>query len=63
MPARVEIVYGDPLEETLRYASSWRADLIVLGSHRFSRRRAGRGWGTLSYKVMLLSPIPVLLVK
>jgi nucleotide-binding universal stress UspA family protein len=59
----VEIVYGDPLEETLRYASSSRADLLVMGSHRFSRSSPGRGWGTLSYRVGLLSRAPVLLVK
>jgi nucleotide-binding universal stress UspA family protein len=60
---RVEIVYGDPLEETLRYASSSRADLLVMGSHRFSRSSPGRGWGTLSYRIGLLSRAPVLLVK
>ena len=60
---RVVIVYGDPLEETLRYASSSRADLLVMGSHRFSRSSPGRGWGTLSYRVGLISRIPVLLVK
>ena len=59
----VEIVYGDPLQETLRYASSMRADLLVMGSHRFSRSSPGRGWGTLSYRVGLLSRAPVLLVK
>jgi nucleotide-binding universal stress UspA family protein len=60
---RVVIVYGDPLEETLRFASSSRADLIVMGSHRFSRARVGHNWGTLSYKVGLLAKSPVLLVK
>ncbi len=61
---RVVIVYGDPLQETLRFASGdGVADLIVMGSHRFSPRRAGHGWGTLSYKVGLLSACPVLLVK
>jgi nucleotide-binding universal stress UspA family protein len=60
---RVAIVYGDPLEETLRYAGAFRADLIVMGSHRFSRSSPGRGWGTLSYKIGLLSSKPVLLIK
>jgi nucleotide-binding universal stress UspA family protein len=60
---KVAIVYGDPLEETLRYAAASRADLIVMGSHRFSRSSPGRGWGTLSYKIGLLSSKPVLLIK
>ena len=60
---RVAIMYGDPLEETLRFAASSRADLIVMGSHRFSRSSPGRGWGTLSYKIGLLSSKPVLLIK
>jgi nucleotide-binding universal stress UspA family protein len=63
VPVRVVIVYGNRLREVLRLASELRCDLIVMASHRIVRNRAGEGWGTLSYKVGLLSACPVLLVK
>jgi nucleotide-binding universal stress UspA family protein len=63
IPVKVVIVYGNRLREILRFAGESRSDLIVMASHRFVRNQAGRGWGTLSYEVGLLSPCPVLLVK
>ena len=63
VPVKVAIVYGNRLREILRFASESRSDLVVMASHRFDRDRAGRGWGTLSYEVGLLSACPVLLVK
>lgn len=60
---RAAIVFGERLREVLRFASESRSDLIVMASHRFARNRPGGGWGTLSYKVGLLSACPVLLVK
>jgi nucleotide-binding universal stress UspA family protein len=35
---------------------------VVLGSHRLGPR-PGQGFGTTSYKVALVCPCPVLLVK
>ena len=57
------VVYGRPAEEIVRFAAENSVDLIVLASHRIDVARPGQGWGTLSYKVGLLAPCSVLLVK
>lgn len=57
------VVYGEPAEEILRFAVDNQVDLIVLASHKVDLSRPGYGWGTLSYKVGVLAPCPVLLVK
>ena len=51
------------IQEILRFASEFGADLIVLSSHRFDPERAAASWGTISYKVGLVSPCPVLLMR
>jgi universal stress protein A len=62
-PRREEIVYGTRAEEIVRYATETGIDLIVLSSHRIDPHNPGQGWGTVSYKVGILSQCPVLLVK
>ena len=57
------VVYGRPAEEIVRFAVDNHVDLIVLASHPIDLSRAGHGWGTLSYKIGVLAPCPVLLVK
>lgn len=57
------VVYGKPAEEIVRFAVDKQVDLIVLASHRVDLSRPGHGWGTLSYKIGVLAPCPVLLVK
>ena len=57
------VVYGKPAEEIVRFAMDNQVDLIVLASHKVDLSRPGRGWGTLSYKIGVLAPCPVLLVK
>jgi len=57
-----EIVYGDRAEEIVRFAVAHNIDLIVLASHRVTSSGI-RDWGTISYKVGILAPCPVLLVK
>jgi len=59
---RSVVFVGTPAEEIVRYAGRNRVDLIVLASHKIDSRSA-RGWGTTSYKVGILCPCPVLLVK
>jgi nucleotide-binding universal stress UspA family protein len=61
--ARALVSYGNRATEVLRAAQEMEADLIVLTSHRIDPERLGAGWGTLSYKIGILSPCPVLLVK
>ena len=63
LPVRAEILYGKPVGEILRFAQGDRSDLIVMSSHKLPLRRSGESWGTVSYKVGILSRCPVLLVK
>lgn len=63
LPVRAEILYGKPVGEILRFAQANRVDLIVMSSHKLPLRHSGESWGTVSYKVGILSRCPVLLVK
>ena len=58
-----EAYVGEPATEIVRVAAKRKVDLIVMNSHRVNPRRRTRGWGTMSYKVGLLSQCPILLVK
>ena len=60
---RCEVCVGEPAREVVRAAARWRADVIVMGSHRVDPRRSETGWGTTSYKVGILCRCPILLVK
>ena len=63
LSVRAEILYGKPVGEILRFAQANRIDLIVMSSHKLPLRHSGESWGTVSYKVGILSRCPVLLVK
>ncbi len=63
LSVRAEILYGKPVPEILRFAQAHRIDLIVMSSHKLPLRHSGESWGTVSYKVGILSRCPVLLVK
>ena len=63
LAVRTQVLVGEPAREIVTAAGRLRADLILMGSHRVTAARAGRGWGTTSYKVGLLCRCPVLLVK
>jgi len=58
-----KIVYGDRCREILRFAEDNKVDLIVMNSHRIEVKDPVQGWGTLSYKIAVLSQCPVMLVK
>ncbi len=60
---RTEVAYGTPITEILRLSEERQIDLVVLSSHTVNREDPTSGWGTLSYKVGVLVPCPVLLVK
>lgn len=60
---RTEVAYGTPIKEILRLTEERQVDLVVLASHTVNRDEPSSGWGTLSYKVGVLVPCPVLLVK
>jgi nucleotide-binding universal stress UspA family protein len=63
VPRREEVIFGSRAEEIVRYTMEVGIDLIVLTSHRIDLKNPGAGWGTLSYKISVLSQCPVLLVK
>jgi nucleotide-binding universal stress UspA family protein len=58
-----EVLYGNRVNEILRFAGEKRIDLIVMSSHKLPVRRGPENWGTISYKVGILARCPVLLVK
>jgi nucleotide-binding universal stress UspA family protein len=63
VPRREEVIFGERAQEIVRYAMETGTDLIVLSSHRIDLQNPSAGWGTVSYKVGILSQCPVLLVK
>lgn len=66
LQAERRVVFGHRLEEILNAAGageSGRPDLILLRSHAIDPAMPGRGWATLSYRVAVLAPCPVLLAK
>ena len=52
-----------PRDEILRTITEQKIDLVVMSSHRLALRHPGENWGTISYKIGILSRCPVLLVK
>lgn len=58
-----EVVLGRRALEILRYVGNHGVDLIVLGSHPIKAETPMQDWGTISYKVAVLAPCPVLMVK
>ncbi len=63
VPRHEEVIFGSRAHEIVRYAMESGVDLIVLSSHRIDLENPSAGWGTVSYKVGILSQCPVLLVK
>lgn len=58
-----EICYGKRVREIVRFADEKEVDLIVLSSHRINLENPVQGWGSISYKVSILSDCPVMLIK
>ena len=63
VPAKAVVLLGEPAREIVRAAARGKVDVVVMGSHRVEPDRPGRGLGTISYKVGIVCPCPVLLVK
>ena len=60
---RTEIIYGKRVPEIVRYASTKEIDLIILSSHKLEEMESMDGWATISYRVGILAPCPVMMVK
>lgn len=58
-----EVRFGSRAAECVRSAQEVAADLILLIAPRLDPANPGAGWGSMSYKIGLLAPCPVLLVK
>jgi nucleotide-binding universal stress UspA family protein len=58
-----KIVLGNRARSIVEFAEKNGIDLIVMNSHRIDLKEPSKGWGTISYKVAILSQCPVLLVK
>lgn len=63
VPVEEVVTWGEPVAEVLQAVKRGRHDLIVLASHRIDPKRPAEGWGTMSHKLAVLAPCPVLLVK
>lgn len=58
-----EILVGRRVTDIVQYAKEREIDLMVLSSHRIDPENPVQGWGTISYKVSILSECPVMLIK
>jgi nucleotide-binding universal stress UspA family protein len=57
------ILYGKRVFEIINFAAEHQVDLIIMSSHKLDPDNAAEGWGTISFKVGVLSHCPVMLVK
>lgn len=60
---RANVLYGNRGQAILGAARDMKADLIVLTAPHIEPGQLGTGLGSLSFKISLFSPCPVLLVK
>jgi nucleotide-binding universal stress UspA family protein len=60
---QLEVYCGPRAPEVARYAREKGVDLVVLTAPRLDPQHPAAGWGSLSYRVGILAPCPVLLVK
>ena len=63
VPIERHIVLGDRVREIVDFAGRHEGDVIVLGSHKIDPSNPAEGWATISYRVAILAPCPVLMVK
>src|SRR5208337_1352457 len=57
------ILYGRRVYEILNFAVAHGVDLIIMSSHKLDPENVSEGWGTISFKIGVLSHCPVMLVK
>ncbi|MFW6055587.1 MAG: universal stress protein [Thermodesulfobacteriota bacterium] len=58
-----QIIVGNRVREILDFVETNKVDLIILKSHRMDENDLTHGWGTISHKIGILSPCPVMLVR
>ncbi len=60
---RSVIVLGHRATETIRYGAEIGADLMIVTAPRIDPTNPTVNWGSLSFKISVLSQCPVLMVK
>ncbi len=63
LEAETAIVFGQRTEEIVRFAAEGAVDLIVMSSRKLDPGSPMQPWPTISHKVAVFSPCPVLLVR
>jgi universal stress protein A len=63
VPWQAVIRYGNRASESVRFAQEASAELIILTAPRLHPAVPSAGWGSMSYRIGILSQCPVLLVK
>jgi nucleotide-binding universal stress UspA family protein len=63
IPVEQVIVLGKRHDEIIRYGIENQVDLILMASHRVDPDRPAGNFGSISYRVAVLSPCAVLLLK
>jgi len=63
LAVEVKVPLGQPLKEIVSFAATHQVDLIVMSSHPVDKEDLLQSWGTLSYKVSVACPCPILLMK
>jgi nucleotide-binding universal stress UspA family protein len=58
-----EIAYGKRVQKIVDFAREKDVDLIILPSHRIDWANPAEGWATISYRVAILAPCHVMMVK
>jgi nucleotide-binding universal stress UspA family protein len=58
-----KVVFGQRSPEVSRVAKEAGADLVVVTAPQFDPKNPGASWGSMSWKIGILAPCPVLLVK
>ncbi len=61
--AETTIAFGKRTEEIVRSAEETAVDLIVMSSRKLDLTSPTQPWPTISHKVAVFSPCPVLLVR
>ncbi len=63
VPVTCAIRFGERVQGILAFVEENQVDLVIMSSHRVDPSHPTTGWATISYKVAILAPCPVLLVK
>jgi nucleotide-binding universal stress UspA family protein len=57
------ITYGNRVEEIIKFINENKIDLVIMNSHKVEMKNPAQSWGTISYRVALLSNCPIMLAK